>query len=434
MNRRSKPRCVCAPDCSNITWKGPVCGSDGKTYKDQCALLKAKCKGHPDLDVQYQGKCKKTCRDVLCPGSSTCVVDQTNNAYCVTCNRICPEVTSPEQYLCGNDGIVYASACHLRRATCLLGRSIGVAYEGKCIKAKSCEDIQCSGGKKCLWDARMSRGRCSLCDESCPESRTDEAVCASDNTTYSSECAMKQAACSLGILLEVKHSGSCNSITEDQEEEEDDEDSDYTTFVQLLPFIFSCQTSPFSSRDTFGPFRLPYLIPQNKYGVFNVTSGLGTFICLNVASKWVLNPLRSTSTSTSRLAEKQGQDSQLITVNEKLDITTLTGVPEEHIKTRKVHIFVPAKSAMQSGINNTKKWKMDFDTRERWENPLMGWSSTADPLSNMVLSFSSKEDAIAFADKNGWSYEITEKRSSKPRVKSYGANFSWDKRTRRSAK
>ncbi|MEQ2247931.1 NADH dehydrogenase Fe-S protein subunit 4 ndufs4, partial [Ilyodon furcidens] len=116
------------------------------------------------------------------------------------------------------------------------------------------------------------------------------------------------------------------------------------------------------------------------------------------------------------------------------DITTLTGVPEEHIKTRKVHIFVPTKTAMQSGINSTKKWKMDFDTRERWENPLMGWASTADPLSNMVLTFSSKEDAIAFAEKNGWSYEVTEKRTSKPRVKSYGANFSWDKRTRRSTK
>ncbi|XP_078107309.1 NADH dehydrogenase [ubiquinone] iron-sulfur protein 4, mitochondrial [Sander vitreus] len=162
--------------------------------------------------------------------------------------------------------------------------------------------------------------------------------------------------------------------------------------------------------------------------------GLGRLSAVNAAYKLVLNPIRSTSTSTSRLAGKPGQDTQLITVDEKLDITSLTGVPEEHIKTRKVHIFVPTKTAMQSGVNGTKKWKMDFDTRERWENPLMGWASTADPLSNMMLSFSSKEDAIAFAEKNGWSYDITEKRSAKPRVKSYGANFSWNKRTRRSAK
>ncbi|XP_035496791.1 NADH dehydrogenase [ubiquinone] iron-sulfur protein 4, mitochondrial [Scophthalmus maximus] len=162
--------------------------------------------------------------------------------------------------------------------------------------------------------------------------------------------------------------------------------------------------------------------------------GSGRVAVIKTACRMFLNPIRSTSTSTSRLAEKPGQDTQLITVDEKLDISTVTGVPEEHIKTRKVHIFVPARTAMQSGGNSTKKWKMDFDTRERWENPLMGWASTADPLSNMLLSFSSKEDAIAFAEKNGWSYDVTEKRTSKPRVKSYGANFSWDKRTRRSAK
>ncbi|XP_061762166.1 NADH dehydrogenase [ubiquinone] iron-sulfur protein 4, mitochondrial isoform X2 [Nerophis ophidion] len=132
--------------------------------------------------------------------------------------------------------------------------------------------------------------------------------------------------------------------------------------------------------------------------------GLGRLSVLNVASKMFLSPLRYTSTSTQRLAEKAGQGTQLITVDEKLDISAVTGVPEEHIKTRKVHIFVPAKTAMQSGVNTTKKWKMDFDTRERWENPLMGWASTADPLSNMLLSFSSKGDAIAFAEKNGIVY------------------------------
>ncbi|XP_037065326.1 NADH dehydrogenase [ubiquinone] iron-sulfur protein 4, mitochondrial isoform X2 [Peromyscus leucopus] len=87
-------------------------------------------------------------------------------------------------------------------------------------------------------------------------------------------------------------------------------------------------------------------------------------------------PSRLLSTSTWKLAQDQTRDTQLITVDEKLDITTLTGVPEEHIKTRKVRIFVPARNNMQSGVNNTKKWKMDFDTRERWENPLMGWAST----------------------------------------------------------
>ncbi|XP_021236411.1 NADH dehydrogenase [ubiquinone] iron-sulfur protein 4, mitochondrial [Numida meleagris] len=147
-----------------------------------------------------------------------------------------------------------------------------------------------------------------------------------------------------------------------------------------------------------------------------------------------LSLTRSLSTSTWRLAQDQTRDTQLITVDEKLDISTLTGVPDEHIKTRRVHIFVPARNAMQAGVNNTKKWKMEFDNRERWENPLMGWASTADPLSNMFLTFSTKEDAIAFAEKNGWSYDVEEKKIPKPKSKSYGANFSWNKRTRVSTK
>merc|ERR1719309_1042581 len=101
---------------------------------------------------------------------------------------------------------------------------------------------------------------------------------------------------------------------------------------------------------------------------------------VTAAARALLHPARYASTSASRLAAADTPGSQLITVEEKLDITSLTGVPEEHIKPRKVRIFVPTKNAMQSGANNTKKWRMDFDTRERWENPLMGWASTGDPL------------------------------------------------------
>ena len=52
------------------------------------------------------------------------------------------------------------------------------------------------------------------------------------------------------------------------------------------------------------------------------------------------------------------------------------------------------------------RWKIEFDTKERWENNLMGWSSTADPLSNTVLDFATKEEAIDFAEKNNWDFVL----------------------------
>lgn len=65
-----------------------------------------------------------------------------------------------------------------------------------------------------------------------------------------------------------------------------------------------------------------------------------------------------------------------ITVPVKVDISPITGVPEEHVKGRRVRIYMPPKNAMQSGTNNVNTWQIDFDTRERWENPLMGWCSS----------------------------------------------------------
>lgn len=65
-----------------------------------------------------------------------------------------------------------------------------------------------------------------------------------------------------------------------------------------------------------------------------------------------------------------------ITVTAEENTGIVSGVPEEHIKNRTVRIYQPAKNAMQSGTNNTNFWNIEFDTRERWENPLIGWTST----------------------------------------------------------
>jgi NADH dehydrogenase (ubiquinone) Fe-S protein 4 len=132
--------------------------------------------------------------------------------------------------------------------------------------------------------------------------------------------------------------------------------------------------------------------------------------------------------------EHEKQLREYITVDTKVDITPVTGVPEEHIKTRRVRIFKPAKNAMQSGTHNIKRWRMEFETRERWENPLMGWASSGDPLSNLNIDFENKEEAIAFCEKNGWPWFVEEPVEKKPKTKVYGANFSWNRNTRVSTK
>ncbi|CAF2879361.1 unnamed protein product [Rotaria sp. Silwood2] len=108
----------------------------------------------------------------------------------------------------------------------------------------------------------------------------------------------------------------------------------------------------------------------------------------------------------------------------------LSGVPRDMFKERRCRIFVSARNAMQSGTNNTKKWKVEWDTKERWENPLMGWASSSDPHSSVMVEFASKEDAIIYCERMGYKYEVTESTPTPHFKKTYGANFSWNKKTR----
>jgi NADH dehydrogenase (ubiquinone) Fe-S protein 4 len=57
-----------------------------------------------------------------------------------------------------------------------------------------------------------------------------------------------------------------------------------------------------------------------------------------------------------------------------------------------------------------------------------------DPLSNMKVEFQTEEDAIAFCEKNGWKWYVQKQKEKEMKPKSYGVNFSWNKRTRVSTK
>ena len=78
---------------------------------------------------------------------------------------------------------------------------------------------------------------------------------------------------------------------------------------------------------------------------------------------------------------------------------------------------------MQSGNRNTKKWLLEFDTLDTGVNPLMGWESSNDTMSEVKLEFSTKEQAINYAKKNNIIYYIVEPKEHKIIKKSYSDNF-----------
>jgi hypothetical protein len=87
-------------------------------------------------------------------------------------------------------------------------------------------------------------------------------------------------------------------------------------------------------------------------------------------------------------------------------------------------IFKPARSAMQSGLGRTKEWVLEHEPdSERGIDPLMGWTSSRDMLSQVRLEFDSREEAIAYAERNGIAYRVIEPTPRKVTRKSYSDNF-----------
>ena len=86
-------------------------------------------------------------------------------------------------------------------------------------------------------------------------------------------------------------------------------------------------------------------------------------------------------------------------------------------------IFRPARNAMQSG-QAKDQWVFEYEPETRREiEPLMGWTSSTDMRSQVKLRFDSKEEAIAYAQRNGVPYRIEEPKAATRKIVSYSDNF-----------
>jgi len=90
-------------------------------------------------------------------------------------------------------------------------------------------------------------------------------------------------------------------------------------------------------------------------------------------------------------------------------------------------IYQPAKSATQSG-QGKDKWVLEYEPEQpRSIEPLMGWTSSGDMKSQVRLSFDTKEEAVAYAERNGIAYRLEEPKPVARRILSYSDNFLWNR-------
>jgi hypothetical protein len=92
-------------------------------------------------------------------------------------------------------------------------------------------------------------------------------------------------------------------------------------------------------------------------------------------------------------------------------------------------IYKPARTAMQSGTAKTKDWVLDYEPAEpRQVEPLMGWTSSGDMRSQVCLRFETKDEAVAYCERHGIAYQVSEAHERARRGLSYADNFAPSRR------
>jgi len=90
---------------------------------------------------------------------------------------------------------------------------------------------------------------------------------------------------------------------------------------------------------------------------------------------------------------------------------------------KKAKIYKPSKTAMQSGLKKYDIWILEFITEKTGINPLMGWETSTDTYSEVVMKFSTKDLAVEYAKKNDIKFEVIDPKKRKIIKKSYADNF-----------
>lgn len=95
----------------------------------------------------------------------------------------------------------------------------------------------------------------------------------------------------------------------------------------------------------------------------------------------------------------------------------------------RARIFLPPKSAMTSGLAKTHRWVLEFEpATAKIRDPLMGWTGSDDMQAQVRLTFDTREEALAYAERHGIPYDLELPKAHVKKPKVYADNFRFDRR------
>ena len=78
----------------------------------------------------------------------------------------------------------------------------------------------------------------------------------------------------------------------------------------------------------------------------------------------------------------------------------------------------------QSGRANTGRWLLEFEREDPLRaDPLTGWAGSSDTRPQVRMTFATKEEAIAYADRRGLDYHLVPAAPVTLKLQAYADNF-----------